>query len=100
MRREESQHLGHAQHMGAAIVAGVSALFITNPIWVMKTRMCLQGTPSSSFQCSNMFNGFYKLYKNEGVRGFYRGMLPGLFGVSHGAFQFASYEEFKRWLNE
>ena len=40
-----------------------------------------------------------KTYNYEGVRGLYKGFLPGLFGVSHGALQFMLYEEMKDAYN-
>ena len=38
------------------------------------------------------------IWRQEGLPGFYRGILPGLLGVSHGALQFMAYEEMKKWV--
>lgn len=35
------------------------------------------------------------ILREEGPTGFYRGLLPALFLTSHGAVQFAVYEQFK-----
>jgi solute carrier family 25 folate transporter 32 len=37
-----------------------------------------------------------RIYRTEGVYGFYRGMVPSLFGVTHVAVQFPLYEHFKK----
>ena len=73
-------------------------LSVANPIWVVKTRLCLPDTPSvpASMRYSGLRDGLYKLYKHEGVRGLYKGFVPGLLGTSHGAVQFMMYEELKR----
>lgn len=92
--------LGPGYHLLAASQAGLMTLFITNPIWVAKTRLCLQfGGPNQKFEPNQSYKGmadcFKKIYKTEGVRGYYKGIVPGIFGVSHGAVQFMVYEEMK-----
>jgi len=73
-------------------------LSVANPIWVVKTRLCLPDTPlvPTYMRYSGLRDGLYKLYKHEGVKGLYKGFVPGLFGTSHGAVQFMMYEELKR----
>jgi len=44
-----------------------------------------------------VMDGTRRIYKTEGFRGFYRGLVPSLFGVSHGALQFMAYEKFKNY---
>ncbi|XP_045619159.2 solute carrier family 25 member 32 [Procambarus clarkii] len=100
-------NIGPGLHMVAAAEAGVLTLVMTNPIWVVKTRLCLQysdGATGKVLQESHRYNGmvdaFVKTYKYEGVRGLYKGFVPGIFGVSHGALQFMAYEEMKTKYNK
>lgn len=114
--------LGPIKHMGAGACAGALTTAITNPIWVVKTRLCLQyenvspaTTPATATATTASTTGsskagllpeskrYYgtwdalkKVYKYEGVSGLYRGFVPGLLGVSHGAIQLAAYEEMKK----
>jgi len=97
--------LGPALHMLAAAEAGVATLVLTNPIWVIKTRLCLQyGGPEASLLSEDkryrgMVDALVKTYRFEGIRGLYKGFIPGVFGVSHGALQFMAYEEMKNRFN-
>ncbi|KAL8944388.1 MAG: hypothetical protein Q9216_000439 [Gyalolechia sp. 2 TL-2023] len=68
----------------------------TNPVWVIKTRML-----SSAFNRPGAYrsitHGIQQIYRAEGLRGFYQGLVPSLFGVSHGALQFMVYEQLKQY---
>lgn len=44
---------------------------------------------------SSTADGFKQIFRSEGLRGFYHGLVPSLFGVSHGALQFMAYEKLK-----
>jgi solute carrier family 25 (mitochondrial folate transporter), member 32 len=63
--------------MLAASEAGILTLLMTNPIWVVKTRLCLQYDNNIDFTKNNksyrgMIDGLMKIYKTEGVKGLYR----------------------------
>ncbi|CAF1961010.1 unnamed protein product [Rotaria magnacalcarata] len=76
--------------------AGLLTIILTNPIWVIKTRMCLQYSKGkSSATYDGMLDAFRKTYQNEGIQAFYKGLTPGLFGIFHGTIQFSSYEQMK-----
>lgn len=70
------QPLGPSLHMLAAAEAGILTLFMTNPIWVVKTRLCLQYGDMQSIPISKRYTGMgdalSKIYREEGVRGLYR----------------------------
>lgn len=95
--------LGPLMHMFAAAEAGILTLVMTNPLWVVKTRLCLQYMDDKHLPETLRYNGMMdaikKIYRTEGVKGLYRGFVPGMFGVSHGAIQFVVYEELKKWYN-
>lgn len=73
---------------------GALTAVITNPIWVVKTRM-LSTSSSHPGAYSSVLNGTRQIYVTDGIAGFYRGLVPSLFGVSHGALQFMAYEQLK-----
>lgn len=64
--------------MLAAAEAGILTLLVTNPIWVVKTRLCLQYGNEDAYiaKGGQFYNGMsdalVKIYKSEGVRGLYR----------------------------
>ena len=78
----------------AEMSIGILTAVCTNPIWVIKTRM-LSTSSSHPGAYSSILDGTRQIVRSEGILGFYRGLIPSLFGVSHGALQFMAYEQLK-----
>ncbi|KPM41321.1 hypothetical protein AK830_g5218 [Neonectria ditissima] len=85
-----------ADYFVASALAGASTAVLTNPVWVLKTRM-VSSDRGASGAYPSMLAGARTILATEGPRGFYRGLAVSLIGVSHGAVQFAVYEPAKRW---
>ncbi|XP_073711196.1 solute carrier family 25 member 36-A [Misgurnus anguillicaudatus] len=86
-------------HMLSAGLAGFTAITATNPIWLIKTRLQLdarnRGERSmSAFECVR------RVYRSDGLRGFYRGMSASYAGISETVIHFVIYESIKRKLIE
>ncbi|GAA5945694.1 hypothetical protein JCM3775_000015 [Rhodotorula graminis] len=82
-------------HIISAMTAGASGTIATNPLWVIKTRFMTQQVTAGEKRYRHTWDAFARIYREEGFRAFYRGMLPSLFGVVHVAVQFPLYEQFK-----
>ncbi|WIA17660.1 hypothetical protein OEZ85_014463 [Tetradesmus obliquus] len=72
---------------------------LTNPIWLIKTRLALQQRGSMA-AAGGAYRGitdaFVRIGRAEGLAGYYKGFGPSLvLQTAHGAIQFAAYEELK-----
>lgn len=75
---------------------------VTNPIWVIKTRLMSQSSPKVNnghyrppWHYHNTLDAAQKMYHGEGIKSFYSGLTPALLGLTHVAIQFPLYEIFK-----
>lgn len=82
-------------HIGSAITAGVTACTLTNPIWLVKTRLQLDQKKDNSMTCRQCVKN---IYEKEGVRAFYRGITASYFGVTETVIHFVLYEALKAHL--
>ena len=84
--------------MCASLTAGASSSLVTNPIWVIKTRLMSQvgANASKDHQPPWHYNGTLdaarKMFRTEGIQSFYSGLGPALLGLTHVAIQFPLYE--------
>lgn len=87
--------------MYASVTAGACSTVVTNPIWVIKTRLMSQRVRFNSdgygvpWHYRNSWDAARKMYMTEGIRAFYSGLTPALLGLTHVAIQFPLYEYFK-----
>ncbi|KAK7431773.1 hypothetical protein QQZ08_001713 [Neonectria magnoliae] len=101
----------------SSIIAGASSTIVTNPIWVIKTRLMSQSAVSKSqpqslwpkpgttptarptlqtpWHYRSTIDAARKMYTSEGVASFYSGLTPALLGLTHVAVQFPTYEFLK-----
>eukprot|EP00172_Hildenbrandia_rubra_P001495 Plantae.Rhodophyta-Hildenbrandia_rubra.ctg2061.p1 GENE.Plantae.Rhodophyta-Hildenbrandia_rubra.ctg2061~~Plantae.Rhodophyta-Hildenbrandia_rubra.ctg2061.p1 ORF type:complete len:374 (+),score=69.97 Plantae.Rhodophyta-Hildenbrandia_rubra.ctg2061:462-1583(+) len=88
--------------MVSAAVAGIVANTVTNPIWLVKARIQLQaGTdPSNPRFYKGYRDAIARIWKEEGVRGFYKGVTASYWGITESAIQFVVYEKVKRKIME
>lgn len=78
----------------SSVFAGALTTIATSPLWVIRTRMMTQ---VGEFGYRGLPHAFSEIYKTEGYRGFYHGLLPSVLGLAHVAIQFPLYESIKKW---
>jgi solute carrier family 25 folate transporter 32 len=92
----------YTSYMMSSVFAGACSTTLTNPIWVIKTRLMSQISRSSShgahtpWHYEGTFDAVKKMYRSEGVKAFYSGLAPALLGLTHVAIQFPLYEYCKQ----
>ncbi|KAI0041982.1 mitochondrial NAD transporter [Auriscalpium vulgare] len=80
-------------HILSAMAAGATSTICTNPLWVIKTRFMTQARTEVRYR--HTLDAALTIYRLEGIRAFYRGILPSLLGITHVAVQFPLYEQLK-----
>lgn len=128
MRNGEDGSVGILTSLFVAALSGCANVLITNPIWVIVTRMQTQkqnkfpatantddlrlrdasgshtsaSSPSRSPTKAHLgaFDTVKDLYKEAGVLGFWKGVLPTLIMVSNPSIQFMIYETLLKKLTE
>lgn len=83
------------QHCFSAIGAALISDCVSNPFWVVRTRMMAEiyhGDPTAE---KHTFPAIAQLFRREGMRGMFKGLSASFLGVIHVAVQFPIYESMK-----
>ncbi|KAI1080498.1 mitochondrial carrier protein rim2-like protein [Whalleya microplaca] len=93
-----------AVHLASAVTAGIATGSATNPIWLVKTRLQLDRNDAerkgdvSRRRYRNSWDCIRQVMRDEGPRGFFKGLSASYLGVTESTLQWMMYEELKRQL--
>ncbi|KAI6653339.1 Solute carrier family 25 member 36-A [Oopsacas minuta] len=79
-------------HMVSAFIGGSTATTITNPIWVLKTKLQIS---SDKMRRRGLMNLIKTILRTEGPKGFMRGLSASYVGIGETALVFMVYERLK-----
>jgi len=79
-----------------ACTAGCINVLLTNPLWVVNSRLKMAGLSKDAQKYRGLFDGLIKIALQEGVGSLWNGTKASLMLVSNPAIKFTFYELFKR----
>lgn len=83
----------------AGLMAGIAGNTLTNPIWMVRTRMQLiTDHTAGQKEYAGYWDAITTIFKEEGIGGFYKGITASYWGCAEGALQFIVYEQMKMRL--
>ncbi|KAM9028543.1 peroxisomal membrane protein PMP34 [Ara ararauna] len=99
----KGQHSTTGKDLVLGVVAGVVNVLLTTPLWVVNTRLKLQGAKFRNEDIvptnyKGIIDAFHQIIRDEGVLTLWNGTFPSLLLVFNPAIQFMFYEGFKRKL--
>ncbi|KAJ3220600.1 hypothetical protein HK099_004153 [Clydaea vesicula] len=100
---KDKRAMSTLESMTSGAIAGVATSIFTNPIWVVNTRLTVKNEEklaqtNARKKKTGLIAAILKIFKEEGIKGFYRGILPALILVSNPIIQYTVFEKLKEKL--
>lgn len=84
-------------YFASSSMAGILTSILTNPIWVLKTRIIAKPTNEAGAYKS-ISDGIRTMVRNEGVTSFWKGSIPSMFQVFQASLQITIYDHLKNYI--
>lgn len=112
-RASKKNQLSTLESMGAGALAGSATVLLTNPIWVVNTRMTArksesndpslptkEGEEAEKQRSPSTISTLMKIVKEDGFMRLFAGVLPALVLVANPILQYTVYERLKQMLEK
>ena len=113
-RTTNKTRLNTLESMAAGALAGSATVLITNPIWVVNTRMTARNNESTDAtlptvegadaaktkKAPNTISTFAKIIREDGFMRLFAGVLPALVLVINPILQYTIFEQMKQFLEK
>ncbi|KAI8617213.1 mitochondrial carrier domain-containing protein [Chytriomyces sp. MP71] len=100
--QEAERSISTVESMAAGAIAGAATSLITNPIWVVNVRQTVKKSSLDSDNTKSLTirQTIAKIYKEEGITGFWKGIIPALILVINPIIQYTTFEKLKDLLQQ
>ncbi|KAF8939141.1 hypothetical protein BGZ47_008284 [Haplosporangium gracile] len=83
------------ESMSAGAVAGAATVMITNPIWVINTRIATRNASTPNSRPLGTLETAQQMIKDNGFKSFWQGVMPALILVANPIIQYTVFEKIK-----
>ncbi|KAF9117944.1 hypothetical protein BGX30_004962 [Mortierella sp. GBA39] len=83
------------ESMSAGAVAGAATVMITNPIWVINTRIATRNASAPNSRPLGTLETAQQMIKDNGLKSFWQGVMPALILVANPIIQYTVFEKLK-----
>ncbi|GJJ74846.1 solute carrier family 25 (peroxisomal adenine nucleotide transporter), member 17 [Entomortierella parvispora] len=88
------------ESMSAGAVAGAATVLITNPIWVVNTRIATRNASAPNSRPMGTIETATQMIKDNGIKSFWQGVAPALILVANPIIQYTVFEKIKTRISK